>query len=340
MYFVDLFKHMFRKANISVLLYLALNVFIIGFTTWYLAAHPIGSAMEFPMWTPVAIPAWMAFGAGVVLYAGSLAIALSPLGEWILRLQTGCKEIRRAEQRAYLEPMFNEVLAQAKKVYPMLPDDVQIFLSDDSAPNAFATGRKTICITEGMLHLPEEQIKAALAHECGHLANHDTDLILLVSVGNLVVSGILMAIRALLYVFHLAMSVASSILGLGGSLGGLMGTVLGFLMGIMKLVLSVMNVVYNLICTYVLAGISWLWTQLGVWLVLNAGKEKEFEADASAFNMGYGEALCQLLDQNACTEVTKGLFASLAGSHPDKNERIARLQELGASYWAVYGSAI
>ena len=340
MYLVDLFKRMFRKANISVLLYLALNVFIIGFTTSYLAANPIGSAMEFPLWTPFEIPSWLAFGAGIALYAVSLAIALSPLGEWILRLQTGCKEIKRAEQRAYLEPIFNEVMDQAKKVHPMLPDDVQIFLSDDSAPNAFATGRKTICITEGMLHMPEEQIKAALAHECGHLANHDTDLILLVSVGNLVVSGLLMAVRVLLYVFHLGISVMSSILGLCGSMGGILGAFMGLLMGIMKLVLSLMNVVYNLVCTYVLTGLSWLWTKLGVVLVLNAGKEKEFEADASAFNMGYGEALCQLLDQNACAEAPKGLFANLAGSHPDKNERIARLQALGATYWAAYGSTV
>jgi heat shock protein HtpX len=334
MYFMDLFKRMFRKANFSVLLYLALNVFIIGFTVWYLAAHPIGSALEFPLWEPLQLPAWQTFGAGIALYAGSLAIALSPLGEWILRVQTGCKLIKREEHTAFLEPIFKEVMEQAKKDYPMLPDNVHIFLCSDSAPNAFAIGRRTICITEGMLHMPEEQIKAALAHECSHLAHHDTDLILLVSVGNLVVSGLLAAIRALLYVFHLGMSLVSSILRIAGSLN----IALAFITGVFNVVISLMNIIYNVICKYVLTGFSWVWTKLGVVLVLNSGKEKEFEADAGAFNMGYGEALCQLLDQNMCAEKPQGLFANLAGSHPDKNERIARLQQLGVTYHSVCGN--
>ena len=42
-------------------------------------------------------------------------------------------------------------------------------MNHDEAPNAFATGRKTICVTEGMLSMPVEQIKATLGHEFGHL---------------------------------------------------------------------------------------------------------------------------------------------------------------------------
>ena len=34
----------------------------------------------------------------------------------------------------------------------------------------------------------------------------------------------------------------------------------------------------------------------------------------------------------------KGLFATLASSHPDKDDRIAKLQELGCTYRATYGA--
>ncbi len=336
MYIVDLFKRMFRKANFSVLIYLVLNVFVIGMTCQHLAAHPIGSAMDMPMWQEVQIPGWMAFGAGVALYVVSLAIALSPVGEWILRLQTGCKPIKRKEQIEFIEPIFREVKEKAKKVYPMLPDNVQVFLSSEPAPNAFATGRRTICITEGMMHMPEDQIKAALAHECGHLANHDTDLILLVAVGNLVVSGIILAIRILLIALQFMVSMMASVVSIVGG----MGDGLNLFAGAFKMATSIMNVAYNLVNTYVLGVVSWLWTKLGMILVMHSSRAREFEADAGAFNMGHGEALCQLLDQNTCTESTRGLFASLADSHPDRNERIARLQDLGVTYRAVYGRCV
>lgn len=335
MYIVDLFKRLFRKSNLPVLLYLTLNVLIIGIAVWLLVTYPIGSAMGMPLWEAGAMPLWLAFGIGIALYAASLAIALSPAGEWILRQQTGCKQIKRVEQKEFLEPLFKEVMEQAKKVYPTLPDDVQIFISADKSPNAFATGRKTICITEGMLSLPKEQIMAALAHECGHLANYDTDLILLVAVGNLVISGLIAGANILFSVYQLCLSVMSSILGVGS----VMGRGVGLVTGIFKVVISVANVIYNIICTYVLSAASRLWTKLGVTLVMNSCMEREFDADASAFNMGYGNELCQLLDQDVCTEEPQGLFANLANSHPDKHERIARLQEMGVTYRAVYGSA-
>lgn len=41
---------------------------------------------------------WQALLIGIAIYIGSLTIALSPFGEWILRLLTGCKKIQRVEQ--------------------------------------------------------------------------------------------------------------------------------------------------------------------------------------------------------------------------------------------------
>lgn len=49
----------------------------------------------------------------LVIYFISLTIALSPIGEWILRLQTGCKKIKRKEYRDFIYPIFEEVYAKA-----------------------------------------------------------------------------------------------------------------------------------------------------------------------------------------------------------------------------------
>ena len=123
MYILDFFKNLFKKNNIGVIIWLVLNIVLIaflfsgGFTDWVGALLGIGS------------------------YALSMVIALSPIGEWILRLQTGCKKIKDPDVLARMEPLFNEVYAKAKGLNPELPDGIKMFMSEDEEPNAFATGR-------------------------------------------------------------------------------------------------------------------------------------------------------------------------------------------------------
>ncbi len=159
MYLIDFFKNLAKKANIGIIIYLVLNTLLIvallsnGFSS-------VGGVLF-----------------GIAVYAISLCIALSPIGEWILRLQTGCKDLTISD-RERLEPLFNEVYQKAKAVNPELPDDIKMFISEDEHPNAFATGRKTVCVTRGLLSYTDEQIKGVLVHEFGHLAHKDTDAIL------------------------------------------------------------------------------------------------------------------------------------------------------------------
>lgn len=303
MYIVDLFKRITHKSNLTVFIYLVFNVFVIGGIISYLFT----------------VELWKAVLLGLGLYIASLLIALSPFGEWILRLQTGCRKIKRVDQLSFIEPLFLEVYARAKRLDPSIPDDVRLYMNESEAPNAFATGRKTICLTEGMLHLPEEQIKAAFAHEFGHLAHKDTDLILIVSVGNLIVNVIMLSIRLIIDFFHIIFSFVALLFG--GSEGAL-----AMLIGSL----------YKLGITLIVAGLTWIWTKIGVLLVMKASRENEYGADEFAFNIGYGDELCVLLDSFQ-TKGAKGLFASLASSHPDESKRIARLQELGATYRTTYG---
>ena len=74
-----------------------------------------------------------------------------------------------------------------------------------------------------------------------------------------------------------------------------------------------------------------VWTQIGVLLCMKTSRDNEYLADEFSFNLGYGNALCQLLS-TLPSEKPKGLFANLASSHPQSEARVARLQELGATY--------
>lgn len=301
MYLVDFFKRTMRKSNIPVFIYLVLNIFVIALILSLVIDN--GN-----------VPFWKALLIGIVLYFVSLLIALSPVGEWILRLQTGCKKIQNDEQRNFIEPIFREVYDKARAQDPSISDKVKIYMNHDEAPNAFATGRKTICVTEGMLNMPVEQIKATLGHEFGHLAHKDTDLILVVAVGNLIVSAFILLFRLAIDLVHLLFVFSSVFVGGSeGAFGALISTV------------------YHLAMTAVVVGLTWIWTKIGVLLVMKSSRANEYEADEFSFRLGYGNELCALLNSFSGTNAN-GLFANLVSSHPDKDDRIARLQELGATY--------
>lgn len=310
MYIVDLGKRLVSKNNIPLMIYVVLNVLVSGVLLYL-----------FPMLFGVNPGNFLPYlGTGLAVYGVSVTAALSPVGEFILRKQTGCRKIKKEEQRRFIEPLFREVYEKAKRMDPSIPANVGLFINHDKEPNAFATGRKTICVTEGLLHMPEEQIKATLAHEFGHIAHKDTDLIQLVSVGNLVVSAFLLGIRAFIWLFRMLFYIVA--LFIGGADGVLM---------------SLVNSITGLLITGVVGGLSWLWTRLGVLLVMKSSRSEEYQADAFSCRLGYGNALCALLD-SICESNTRGLFAALASSHPDKDDRIARLQKLGCTYRTVYGA--
>jgi len=54
----------------------------------------------------------------------------------------------------------------------------RVFIMDDPAPNAFATGRDprhaAVCVTQGLLDIMEDdELQGVLAHELGHVKNYD-----------------------------------------------------------------------------------------------------------------------------------------------------------------------
>ena len=301
MYLFDFFKNVFRKANVPIMIYLVLNAVLITLILNVAAYDSVGHSI---FW-------------GIVLYLVSLAVGISPIGEAILRFQTGCRKIKDPSVREYIQPIFDEVYQKARAHDPSIPDDVKLYMNDSRDVNAFATGRKTVCMTRGMLNEDPRLIKAALGHEMGHLAHHDTDLILLITVSNFFASFLFLLIRI----------AAKAVSGFGlvfALLSGHQGDDSGFFAG---LFIKLGGWIADLLTVVVMN----LWSKIGILLVMKSSRDKEYEADKFSFELGYGVPLCHLLNSFPANEEV-GLFRNLMNSHPDKEDRINHLRQLDVNY--------
>ena len=74
-----------------------------------------------------------------------------------------------------------------------------------------------------------------------------------------------------------------------------------------------------------------LWTWIGILLVMKTSRNNEYMADAFSCRLGYRDSLCLLL-QHFGDDHPKGLFASLASSHPENADRINHILNQGVAY--------
>ena len=121
----------------------------------------------------------------IAIYVISIATALSPMGEAILRIIENCREIATKEEKTYLLPLFEEVFERAKEIDPILNDEIQLYIIDGMHIDSFAVGQTTIAVTRGAIStLTEEELKGLIAHELGHMSYGHTKARLIVKIGN------------------------------------------------------------------------------------------------------------------------------------------------------------
>lgn len=299
MYIKDLFVRLTKKQGIPLLIYIITNIFII---TMFI--NLFAKILE------VEKPTFVYFIIAIIIYAIATCISLSSIGEGIMRLRNGCKKIKRQDQIDKISPIYNEVYARAKKVNPNLDDDIQLYMYYGEDMNAFAMGRKTICVSEGILNVEPKYIKSILAHEFGHISNKDTAVLLLIASGDVIISNILTVLSVIINgIAVLARGGANSKHDKDGWLFTIINAVL---VGIIKL-------------------FSKMWAFWGILLVRKSTREDEFRADQFAYTLGYGKALCEFLDKEAGHN-PPGILAALKATHPDKSDRISNVQNLIKKY--------
>jgi len=126
---------------------------------------------------------WRAAGVitALAIGAGLLASLISYYaGDAIVLATSGAKEVTAQDQPQLL----NVVTEMAMAANLPMP---KVYLIDDTAPNAFATGRDpqhaSVAITIGLLQkLDREELQGVMAHELSHVRNYDIRFSLMVGV--------------------------------------------------------------------------------------------------------------------------------------------------------------
>jgi len=280
----------FRISNLGTLIFFLLNIGLI------LALFcPYGITFE------AAAPL-------VVCYIVTVLISLSPIGEWTLAALAGAKEIKRKDIKIRLIPLLEIVFEQAKARTPYMVNSIRLKIIHDQSPNAFAIGRRTICVTDGLLNLSDEEIMAVFAHEVGHLAYQHSAIQLLIGGGNLFISGFLLIIKVVCWMIMGIFALVG--ISTRSFWGGFFMTLFGSLSTVL----------------------IWLWTKFCMLFLMWSMRQNEFVADEYAYKLGYGAILASVLDRHMCSAPSNGLLKALYATHPHSDDRVARLQDLGANY--------
>lgn len=203
----------------------------------------------------------------------------------------------------------------------------RVFIVPSDQPNAFATGRNAkhaaVAVTEGLMkYLPEDQIRGVLAHELGHVKNHD----ILVTTIAAMIAGAISAIASILQFSFLF-----------GGFGEDENNPLELV---------------GVIATVILAPLGAALIQLAV------SRQREYLADATGARLlGTGEPLAEALEtlekgvQAVPMQVNPAVASlyivhpfrgqgiqNLFSTHPPLAERIRRLREYDASQGIHYAA--
>lgn len=311
MYVFEFLKRMFRKSNTTVVIYLIINYILISAIIGLLFSGGGG------------IGILLGFVVGLVAYIISLALALSPVGEWLLRLQCQCHPIEKlsSELQNDILPIFQEVYQQARREDSSIAPDIKLYYTENEDENAFALGRKTIAVTTGGLQNPmfREQLKGILGHEFGHLAHKDTDLLLLITVGNMIITIGITILKIIILAATFLFNAAATIVG-WLSHGDRDHGICVFFLKLGTSIASFLSLVFiNLFMR--------LWTKIGQLLVMKGSRENEYEADAFACLLGYGRELYSFFQSMGGEEEVSKL-GILVSTHPPTALRMERVQNL------------
>ena len=223
-------------------------------------------------------------------------------------VMTGAREITKKDN-----PRFYNIVENLS-ITTGLPMP-KVYIVDDKAPNAFATGRDpkhaAVAATTGLLDIMnDKEVTAVMAHEMSHVKNYDI--------------RVSMIVFGLVCVIGLISDLAFRMMFYGNRQRNNEGSPVGYVLVLIAAVLS--PIVASL-------------AQMAV------SRQREYLADASAVNITrYPEGMINALkklqsqsqpmkSQNIATEamyinnpLRKGFFSNLFSSHPPIEKRIERLE--------------
>ena len=281
---LDIIKNIFRKSSLGIIVFFVLNTLVI--VGLFSASGPE------PLFLILAI------------YIVSIFVALSPAGEWMLGLMVGARRMTRADMRNRMLPLLDMVYLRSKRKTPGLVNGIMLKVMYTPEPNAYALGRRTVCVSEGLFRLSDDEIKGILAHELGHLACRHTEIQLLIGGGNFIMTMLILMVKVI------AAIIAAFSVFAGYKNRSFVTAIVGLFF----------------------AGIVWIWTKFCMLFLMWSMRENEYVADAYAADLGYGVGLARGLDAIGTSKPQGSLLRALYSTHPNAHDRIGRLQQMGVTY--------
>lgn len=239
-----------------------------------------------------------------IVYAVSLIIALSPLGEKLLRLLNRVRPLETNREKEYLQSLFDEVYDRVKEQYDNLTE-VEVCVIDNMTVNAIALGRNTVAVTKGAMQtFTEEELKAVIAHELAHLVHGDTMAYIYAIIGNGIFSIFVLLTRLCLLFFEYLQS----------NLTGKHSIFSAFML-LFKL--------YFEFCIWFMS--------FGFQVILSVNSRKtEFRADRFSYLLGYDSDMIEalyLLEKISLGD-NSSIIQKMTASHPRITLRIKKLEIL------------
>lgn len=238
----------------------------------------------------------------LVIYVISILIAISPTAEKLYRFLHGIRKIETNEEREYLIPILADVVSIIPQEESVNKNKIEIYIIDKLDINAYALGSSTIAITKGAMKVfDEEQLKGIIAHEIAHIRNFDTIANMFV----LMASGYFY-LFVLLFQFLISITEKSSPDKKDKPVSNSLNS---FIKEIFKIFLFVFSFLVQ------------------ITLAIQSRK-KEYRADKTAYDWGFGEELISslyLLEKISLGD-NSDLKQKLTASHPRTTARIGRLE--------------
>ena len=273
-------------------------------------AGPFGVAAALAVWLVMTLVSWFQ-------------------GDQVFLAMSGAKKVKEGDL-PQLRNIVEEMTLAAG--LPRIPD---IYVIDDDAPNAFATGRRpetaAVAVTSGLLKtLNRDELQGVIAHEIAHVRNRDVQLMLFAGV--LAGAIVILAEVGLRGMWFGGGRSRSRRDGDGGQ-------------GIIVIVAVVLMILAPIIAQLIYFAVS---------------RKREYLADASAASFTrYPEGLAAALEKIAAsprrlasaTSATAPMYiinplkragkaaANATSTHPPIDERVRILRGMGRSSFAAYDEA-
>lgn len=241
---------------------------------------------------------------GLLLYGGVALYQYSSFSIRRKRKKLGAKKQTDATFD-YLEAINLEVYTKLKEKYPAAKK-ARVWLIPQSDINAFALGKKDICVYQGLIEqVNQGQLAAVLAHEYSHLYYRDTS-------GLLAIRTSYFASSLLLLVIFRWLLIPLAILGFILSL-----ITLGRKKNLAKTIISLgQNIFYR-------------YQKLLGLIQAQVSKQQEFRADEVAVYLGFGSELASFFEVLAEVAYQPKIpfLKMIKAYHPSLKARLKNIQE-------------